>query len=249
LRHFLGYFSRFINGVNDASGRVLTPAIVTTWMDCSGAIRCSCLQRVAFFAGLRDSAGDANFQHGRTPRAALNTLCRRLGVTLDSFRRAVPVLFSGDEPLPAGSTLVASSKAEAADDWDSEGPMETFRTGQSAVAVVISGKGLSKVPAPVRCARKSTHCAFCDSAAAFSSIHLVRSRGVGSSPGRPRRAGTKRSMMWRSMPRAPARPSRRTTVCARLRRTSRRARWHGRGGPASWRHPRSCATTATRRGT
>ena len=178
LRHVFGIFSRFINGINDASGRVLTPAIVTTWMDCSGAIRCSCLKRVAFVAGLRDSAGDANCQHGRTLRAALNTLCRRLGVTLDNFRRAVPVLFSGDEPLPAGSTLAASGKAEAADDWDSEGPMETFRTGQSAVAVVISGAGLSKVPAPVRCARKSTHCAFCDSAAAFSCIHAVRSRGV-----------------------------------------------------------------------
>jgi len=157
LRHVFGYFSRFINGVNDASGRVLTPAIGTTWMDCSGAIRCSCLKRVAFVAGLRDSAGDANFQHGRTLRAALNTMCRRLGVTLDSFRRAVPMLFSGEELLPAGSTRAASGKAEAADDWDSEGPMETFRTGQSAVAVAISGTGLSKVPAPVRCARKSTH--------------------------------------------------------------------------------------------
>lgn len=56
--------------------------------------------------------------------------------------------------------------------------METFIAGQSSVVVVLSGVGRCKVVAPVRCTRKVTSCAFCDSAAGFSCVHAVRARGV-----------------------------------------------------------------------
>eukprot|EP00168_Porphyra_purpurea_P017968 TRINITY_DN6472_c0_g1_i1.p1 TRINITY_DN6472_c0_g1~~TRINITY_DN6472_c0_g1_i1.p1 ORF type:complete len:436 (-),score=52.38 TRINITY_DN6472_c0_g1_i1:29-1336(-) len=179
LRFVLGTLSRFINGVTDASGRSLTPAIVTTWFDASGTIRCSCTKRVAFVARIRESVGDATCEHGRTLRAASITVCEQLGVPLAVFRKEAPGLVSGDAALAPGATPASVRCAEGPDDWDAEGPVQVFRTGQSAVAVVVTGTGLCKVAAPVRCARRSTHCAFCDSAAGFSCVHAVRSRSVG----------------------------------------------------------------------
>lgn len=175
LRYVFGTLSRFINGVTDVDGRSLTPTIVTTWFDASGVIRCSCVKRVAFSARLRLNVGDAECEHGRTLRAATITVCKQMGVPLATFRTEAAGLVSND---PASMERTTKALTDEPEDWDAEGPMEVFRTGQSAVSVVVTGTGVCKVAAPVRCALRSTHCAFCDSAAGFSCLHAVRSRSV-----------------------------------------------------------------------
>lgn len=86
-------------------------------------------------------------------------------------------IHDGDDDCPEGAAK-ASNDADIKPDWDAEGIIETFRTGQTAVAVVLSGTGMCKVPAPVRCSRKTSSCEFCDSAAGFSCVHAVRARSV-----------------------------------------------------------------------
>eukprot|EP00170_Pyropia_yezoensis_P000761 contig_3536_g763 len=175
LRYVFGTLSRFINGVTDVNGRSLTPTIVTTWFDASGVVRCSCLKRVLYVARLRLNTGDAECEHGRKLRAAAIIICKQMGVPLATFRTEAAGLVSGDHSSLARATQALTGDP---DDWDAEGPMEVFRTGQTAVFVVVTGTGLCKVVAWVRCVLMSTHCVFCDSAAGFSCLHAVRSRSV-----------------------------------------------------------------------
>ena len=55
------------------------------------------------------------------------------------------------------------------------------------MAVVLSGTSWCRVPAPVKCTRKTSSCEFCDSAAGFSCVHAVRARSVrrGDAPKEP----------------------------------------------------------------
>lgn len=121
---------------------------------------------------------DASCDHARTFRRVVSWLCRRLGVSTARFRQVVPAIYAHDSGMAVPSSLPGAASSATEEDWDTEGPMEVFRTGQSAVAVVISGLGLGKVVAPVRCTRNVTSCTFCDSAASFLCVHAVRSRGV-----------------------------------------------------------------------
>lgn len=121
---------------------------------------------------------DADCEHARTFGRTISWLCRRLRVSAPRFRSVVPAIYAHDSGAAFSSSLPGGSASVAGEDWDAEGPLEVFRTGQSAVAVVISGLGLAKVVVPVRCTRNVTSCAFCDSAAGLSCVHALRSRGA-----------------------------------------------------------------------
>eukprot|EP00170_Pyropia_yezoensis_P002013 contig_8607_g2017 len=102
-----------------------------------------------------------------------------MGVSAASFRRLVPAFYTGEELVPGGegaATIPVGGSVK--EDWDTEGPLETFKTGQTLVAVVVSGVGPHKVVAPVVCSRKSTSCAFCDTASSFSCVHALRCRSI-----------------------------------------------------------------------
>jgi len=225
LRYAFGVLSRFINGTTDENGKVLTPAVVTTWLGEGGFISCSCVGQSGHIAHLRASSrgrasaaaatpasdeacgaadgraavgvaadggapigaalagptgvavADANCAHARTFATTIQRLCRRLGVPVSDFRAAVPGVF-GNSDAADGDASAGAVGGSGAGDWDAEGPLEIFQTGQSVVAVVVSGLGPCKVVAPVRCTRHVTSCSFCDNAAGFSCVHAVRCRGV-----------------------------------------------------------------------
>lgn len=183
-------------------------------------------------AGAAEAGGaageDAACEHSRTFRRAVSWLCRRLGVSTARFRQVVPAIYAHDSGAAVHSLVSGASASAAGEDWDAEGPMEVFRTGQSAVAVVISGLGLGKVIAPVRCTRNVTSCSFCDSAAGFTCVHALRSRGVRrgepgnrrSAPGRKERVGEDgaRSRLPISLYNCPASVVANSQVCNALRR-------------------------------
>lgn len=115
--------------------------------------------------------------HAATFLRSLTRLCTRIGVSVALFRSRVPALYSGEDQGGCVEGSLLSSKTHA-EDWDAEGPIQTVRTGQSVVAAVVSGLGPCKVVVPVRCSRKSTSCAFCDTAAGFSCVHALRCRSI-----------------------------------------------------------------------
>jgi len=176
LRDIFGVLSRFPAGLVDGAGAVLTPTVVTTWLSDNGTIVCSCVGRVALVARHGEVPADGTCQHAARFRGALSYLAARLGVSLSTIRRIVPRLFGEESGDPRGIPTASGSGDSL--DWDADGTIEAFRTGQTAVAVVLSGTGSAKVPAPVRCTRKGSHCEFCDSAAGFSCVHAVRARSV-----------------------------------------------------------------------
>eukprot|EP00170_Pyropia_yezoensis_P002059 contig_8762_g2063 len=176
LRGVFGVLSRFPAGTGGGDGGKVTPKAVTTWMTDAGTIACSCVRRVAFSARHGEAPVDETCQHAKTFRGASSYLAARLGVSLAVLRRTIPRIFEDDD-CPEGAAK-ASNDADIKPNWDAESIIETFRTGQTAAAVVLSGTGMCKVPAPVRCLRKTSSCEFCDSAAGFSCVHAVRARSV-----------------------------------------------------------------------
>lgn len=98
---------------------------------------------------LRDA--DAYSEHARFFSQSLDCLCFQLVVPESTLCWWVSrIYFSCSEPAmvkqPAGGV-----EQEAGEDWDGEGHIQMFRTGQNAVAVVVPGDGLCNVVAPVRC--------------------------------------------------------------------------------------------------
>lgn len=181
LRHVFGVLSRYVNAITDASGKSLTPLAATTWLGVDGNICCSCVGRTSHVAHLHGGKKDVDCAHSRMLAHTIFRLSRRLGTSPERFRLGMSgdVVPDGDS-APSGPAC--STVSSAAEEWDAEGPMEVFRSGQSAVSVVVTGLGRCKVAAPVRCTRSVTSCCFCDSASGFSCVHATRSRCVRRGP-------------------------------------------------------------------
>jgi len=182
LRGVFGVLSRFPAVLVDGSGAKLTPTVVTTWLTDSGKVSCSCVGRVAFVARHGEVPVDGVRQHARTFRGAIDYVSSRLCVPLSTFRRVVPALFSAESADDVVALRVAATASDTKLDWDADGPIESFRTGQTAVAVFLLGIGFYRVPTPMGCARKTSTCLFCDSAAGFSCVHAIRARSVRRGP-------------------------------------------------------------------
>jgi len=73
-----------------------------------------------------------------------------------------------------GSTRSAAVSKEGGDAEDAE--VEVFATGGLPIAVVISGDDRRRVPAPVKCARKTTSCCFCDTSRKKACVHVLNTR-------------------------------------------------------------------------
>lgn len=115
--------------------------------------------------------------HAVTFLRAVTRLCKRIGVSVALFRSRVPAMYTGEDQGGRATGSMSSTKPHA-EDWNAEGPIQSVRTGQSVVAAVVSGLGPCKVVVPVRCSRKSTSCAFCDTAPGFSCVHALRCRSI-----------------------------------------------------------------------
>eukprot|EP00168_Porphyra_purpurea_P018311 TRINITY_DN6746_c0_g1_i1.p1 TRINITY_DN6746_c0_g1~~TRINITY_DN6746_c0_g1_i1.p1 ORF type:complete len:207 (+),score=14.45 TRINITY_DN6746_c0_g1_i1:207-827(+) len=125
----------------DSTGAKLTSAAVTTWLTDSGIIACSCVGRGAIVARNGEMPAKRSCQHARTIRGAISYLSARLSVRLPTFRR-LPRLFGEDANQEVGAHAGAGSELGGKLDWDAESVIEAFRTGQTAVAVVLSGMGV-----------------------------------------------------------------------------------------------------------
>ncbi|KAK1859559.1 hypothetical protein I4F81_002154 [Pyropia yezoensis] len=125
LRHAFGLLARFANGVNEPGRKMRTPDLAATWLsDC------------------------AMCMHDSTSTETISWLCQRLEVSVGTFCRTVPAIYTEDAGAKVGAPVSGLSVGE--EDWESEGSIEIFRTGQSAVAVVMTGVDVHKVLAPVR---------------------------------------------------------------------------------------------------
>lgn len=178
-KHAFGVLSRYIDGDTDGQGRSVTPSFASTWLNDSGVMCCSCVGRSLHIGRQRVTPGvDTPCTHSQALGAALGRLCRRMGVSPYTFRRQLPPTFAGEDVGTAAAGPLSSSGVPVAEKWDEQGPVETFRAGQSTVAVVVPGLGPCKVVVPVLCTRKSTACAFCNTAEGFSCVHALRCRSV-----------------------------------------------------------------------
>lgn len=157
-------------------GRSLSPSIVTTWVSVGGCISCTCARRTSRVARVRVCPRDADCNHARKLGRTRCRLAGMLGVPELKLRREfLPLFDMGEASIPSGTSRSLNGTAE---DWDTTGPIETFRTGQTIVAVVAAEVGACKVLAPVKLSRKSTSCAFCDTASAFSCVHALSCRRI-----------------------------------------------------------------------
>lgn len=95
--------------------------------------------------------GDTQCMHDSTFTETISWLYQRLEVSVGTFCRTVPSIYTEDAGAKVGAPMSGLSVRE--EDWESEGSIEIFRTGQSAVAVAMTGVGVHKVLAPVRCTR------------------------------------------------------------------------------------------------
>ena len=57
-----------------------------------------------------------------------------------------------------------------------EAEVEVFATGGFPVAVVVAGEGRRRVPAPVKCARKTTSCCYCATSRKKTCVHVLQTR-------------------------------------------------------------------------
>jgi len=63
--------------------------------------------------------------------------------------------------------------------------VEVFATGGLPIAVVISGDDRRRVPAPVKCARKTTSCCYCDTSRKKNCVHVLNTRHLRQSDALP----------------------------------------------------------------
>ncbi|OSX80735.1 hypothetical protein BU14_0033s0079 [Porphyra umbilicalis] len=77
------------------------------------------------------------------------------------------------------STNGIAVKQTAGDVEDAE--VEVFATGGFPVAVVVAGEGRRRVPAPVKCARKTTSCCYCATSRKKTCVHVLHTRHLGQS--------------------------------------------------------------------
>ena len=72
----------------------------------------------------------------------------------------------------SGNTRAPSQVNDVAEDAE----VEVFHTGGLPIAVVVAGEGRRRVPAPVKCARKTTSCCYCDTSRKKSCVHVLHTR-------------------------------------------------------------------------
>jgi len=171
------------------------PEVVATWIALRGNVACTCVQSTAYEAALDPDAeheSDTSCDHASLFSSAVERLALAANVPNRDLRRRLAVLTDETDEKGAqnnargrrSSAAGAKGARLIADD------VEVFDTGGLPIAVVVSGFGLERVPAPIKCARKRTTCCYCDSARASSCTHIQQSRHLRQSDaGRTCRSG------------------------------------------------------------
>jgi len=157
------------------------PEVLAIWIAFRCNVACTCVQSTAYEAALDPDAtreSDASCDHASLFSSAMKRLALAAKVPNRGLRRRLAALTDKTEEKGAqnngrgrrSSAAGAKGARLIADD------VEVFNTGGLPIGVVLSGSGLERVPAPIKCARKRTTRCYCDSARASSCTHIQQSR-------------------------------------------------------------------------
>lgn len=179
LDSVVGAVARFSGFEQEEHG---DPEVVATWVALRGNVACTCVRSTAYEAALdpdADQEDDTPCGHASEFSVALERLALTVGLPPRDLRGRLAELT--DQPGAAEETVSGR--------WEGQSPgagahgarliaddVEVFDTGGLPVAVVVSGVGIARVPAPIKCARKTTACCYCDSARASSCTHVQQTR-------------------------------------------------------------------------
>lgn len=182
------------------------PEHMVCWVAPRGDVQCTCRGSTALEAVLDQDAAqvaDDDCFHAKLFLDALACDGRLLG-DLDAVKtkRFVARATGGDAPVvdaaapanflahaaadaqqpppPRGrvrgrrSARGGASKKVVAEVEDAE--VEVFATGGLPIAVVVAGEGRRRLPAPFKCARKTTSCCYCDTSRKKSCCNVLHTR-------------------------------------------------------------------------
>ncbi|OSX77003.1 hypothetical protein BU14_0166s0042 [Porphyra umbilicalis] len=151
---FVGAASRFNKQDQPKAGN---REVVSCWVASRGNIVCTCMGSTKYEAGLEPQAATvphARCAHASAVLGAVTTLADALGEPPRSL-----LMHSGERFHEVGARSAVSvgrAKALAGCKTTFLDEIEVYDTGGLPVAIVVSGTGLRRVPAPTKCARKAT---------------------------------------------------------------------------------------------
>lgn len=172
---------------NEDQHKYNEPELVSCWVSSRGNVACTCVQSTKYEAILDAEAAtarDTQCYHA----AAFRDAATGLANVLDVPTSAILQLFGKvHEALPSQAATAASAAAPTPQLNARRCPrprrqsgcadeVEVFDTGGLPIAVVVSGKGRLRIPAPVKCNRKASACCYCDSSRCTSCTHVRQTR-------------------------------------------------------------------------
>jgi len=176
MEAFVGAVARFNKADRNKSG---DREVVSCWVASRGNIACTCVGSTTYEAGLQPNS--ATVPHARCAHAsaflgAVTTLAEVLGEPPRSLLMHFGECFH--EPGARPAAAVSRAKALAGGKTTFQDEIEIYDTGGLPVAIVVSGTGVRRVPAPIKCARKATRCCYCDSSRSTSCSHVLQTRAL-----------------------------------------------------------------------
>jgi len=153
------------------------PMLVCCWVSSRGNVACTCIQSIRYEASLdpdRRAVPHADCDHATDFLHALRALADALEIPADALLSYFGAL--GHDDTPTGPVGRRSRSRRPRQPTTALDEVEVFDTGGLPIAVVLSGVGIRRVPAPVKCARKATSCCYCVSSRASSCTHVLSTR-------------------------------------------------------------------------
>jgi len=209
MEAFVGAVARFNKNDQPKSGN---REGVSCWVASHGNIACTCMGSTKYEAGLDPKA--VTVPHSRCSHAsaflrAVTTLADASGEPPRSLLMYFGERFQEPGVRPAVSVGRAKTLAGGKTNYLDE--IEVYDTGNLPVAIVVSGTGLRRVPARIKCARDATRCCYFDLSRSTSCSHVLQTRALRQSDAtrRPKRVPARA----RPPEQGQATPSRSTPLC------------------------------------
>lgn len=172
MEAFVGAVARFNKIDQPKSGN---REVVSCWVASRGNIACTGMGSTKYRAELEPKAATVPHAQCTNPSAllgAVTTLADAFGEPPRSLLMHYGERFH--EPGVRPGLSFGRAKALAGGKTAFFDETEVFDTGGLPVAIVVSGTGRRRVPAPVKCARKATRCCYCDSSWEMSCSDVLK---------------------------------------------------------------------------
>jgi len=137
------------------------PMLVCCWVSSRGNVACTCMQSIRYEAVLdpqRPAVPHADCGHATDFLHALHALADALEIPRDALLSYFGAL--GHDDTPTGPFVRRARSRRQRQPTAAMDEVEVLDTGGLPIAVVLSGVGIRRVPAPVKCARKATSCCY-----------------------------------------------------------------------------------------